>query len=150
MGPGTAAFNATFKSETYRKRAAADAHTTVTMGNTAISYGNINPSDAVHHLYDICHIGACDRSEYAVASKVCIFFVDQKRFESELFHKFIDPNNAVSEYSNNLILVANGQYDGWDQRDLFVDAVVAAASQGQSWEYREWVSARNVYKDPPD
>lgn len=37
-----------------------------------------------------------------------------------------------------LDITSSGQYNGWDERNHYVDAVVAAASQGQKWTQHNW------------
>lgn len=98
-------------------------HSIVTFGDNSINYGTINPSDAVHHLYDTCHEGSCDTTLYTVDTQ------DIGHYGQNSFPR-----------GRTLSLHANGQYDGWDERNTFVDCIVAAFSHQQVWKKFSWLS----------
>ena len=99
-------------------------HTDITFGDNSISYGTINPADAVHHLYDVCKFSACDpTTPYQVDTQVICRF-GQNSYPC----------------GKTLSLHVDGQYDGWEERNHYVDAIVAAFSQGQTWKLESWRS----------
>ena len=103
----------------HQKRSEGDI-THVSIGDGSLNYGTTGASGvggAVHHLYDTCHEGSCDRSAYSVDTTI------------------VYTTNAGNA---QLVLLADGQYSGWDERNAFVDAVVAAASQGEKCETQSW------------
>ena len=61
--------------------------------------------------------GSCDRSAYAVDTTI------------------VYTTNAAKA---QLVLKADGQYNGWGERNAFVDAIVAAASEGEKCEMQQW------------
>ncbi|EJD37808.1 hypothetical protein AURDEDRAFT_129212 [Auricularia subglabra TFB-10046 SS5] len=101
--------------------------THVTLGDTALNYGSERASGvygAIHRLYDICHEGSCDRSPYPVRSQYAY---------------------QTSAWWDNIILHASGQYNGWEERDGFVEALVAIAGQGESCWWENWGNGGGYY-----
>ncbi|KAL8848325.1 MAG: hypothetical protein Q9221_006628 [Calogaya cf. arnoldii] len=107
-------------STAHQKRSDGD-NTHVTIGDGSLNYGTIGASGeggAVHHLYATCHEGSCDRSAYSVEATL------------------VSPTSAGK---GKLVLLADGQYNGWDERNAFVNAAVAAASPGEKCETKSWI-----------
>ena len=95
--------------------------TIVTYGDASIQYGSIGASGTsglIHHLYDVCHEGACDQTD---ASFTASWATEHEHFDT------------------TLTLHADGQYQGWNQRNIFVDAMVAAAGVGEKCEDKTWM-----------
>jgi hypothetical protein len=70
---------------------------------------------------EIGHEGSCD-------SNTCM--ADTK----DLYHT----GASSGPRNRQLVISSHGQYNGWDERNHFVDAVVAAASKGQKWTQHDW------------
>ncbi|KAL2070146.1 hypothetical protein VTL71DRAFT_14826 [Oculimacula yallundae] len=123
MEPGSADYNERFPNTAeHRTLIKRDTRTHVTFGSTSMNYGTTNQCDALHHcLYDYCHEGSCDPSQCTTAT-------------SDLVRQ----GASLGPRGRTLFFTSNGQYDGWDQRDHYVDAVVAAASKGQKWTQHDW------------
>jgi hypothetical protein len=88
-------------------------NTNVVMSQNQISYGHTGPAGpngVIHHLYDICHKGGCDINPYVVWSHFAA---------------------GSDEGDMPLVLHAHAQYNGWDQRDIFVEAMVATSGEGK-------------------
>ncbi|KAF2836741.1 hypothetical protein M501DRAFT_1018623 [Patellaria atrata CBS 101060] len=123
MEPGSEDYNRRFPNGTEHgaivKR---DTQTHVTFGRTSINYGTTNPCDALHHcLYDYCHEGSCDPN-------ICQTDTQD----------IVRQGTSSGPRHRTISISANGQYNGWEERDHYVDAVVAAASQGQKWTQHDW------------
>ncbi|KAG0561768.1 hypothetical protein KC19_9G090400 [Ceratodon purpureus] len=94
--------------------------TLVTLGTNFINYGTTGASGtygAIHHLYDMCHEGACDSSPSEVDTILA---------------------SDVAEQDAKLVLSADDHYDGWGERDAYVEAVLVAAAQGESCKRQTW------------
>lgn len=96
--------------------------THVSLGKESINYGTMNPCDVVHHLYDTCHEGACDQSAFQVTGT----------FDLQCTGRSCGPR------SRTITIYPDGQYNGWDARNNFVDAVVVVASKEQKWTRHDW------------
>jgi hypothetical protein len=103
------------------ERATNGDHTHVTFGDGNINYGNTGASGfgAIHHLYDACHEGSCDQSTMQIDTGI------------------ISETN-LGWYKLNLH--PQGQYNGWDERNVFVEAMVAAAGQEEKCEDKSWTN----------
>ena len=104
----------------HHKRADGDV-THVSIGDGKLNYGTTGASGTygtIHHLYDTCHEGSCDRTGFSVDSTV------------------VFPANAGQV---SLVLQPDGQYNGWDERNAFVDAMVAVAGQGEKCNSQTWM-----------
>jgi hypothetical protein len=102
-----------------KRQGATETH--ITLGDGSISYGNVGASGTygiIHHLYDICHEGLCDRNAFGLKSRFA---------------------GATSEYEDTVYLHASGQYNGWDERNIFVEALTATAGQGEKCEGKQWM-----------
>lgn len=128
MGPGTEDYSARFGSNSTISPSSLtkrdSVNTQVQFGDTSINFGSTAPDGAYgvyHHLYDFCHQSTCDPSGAQVPSQ---FIVAQ--------------GSSTGPATWQLSLTADAEYDGWDQRNSFVDAVVAAAGQGVSWTTKNW------------
>ncbi|KAL6718669.1 hypothetical protein ACLMJK_002903 [Lecanora helva] len=100
-------------------------HTHVTFGDSSINYGDAGASGTggiFHHLYDTCHEGSCDTSSASYEANAVI-------------------SGAYSKI--NLIIHPQGQYDGYNQRNAFVEAMTAAAGQGEQWQNVTWYLETN-------
>lgn len=96
--------------------------THVTYGRNSLNYGSVGASGtygAIHHLYDVCGEGACDSSDLSVSTTTA---------------------SDLDASDNTLVLHPQGHYNGWDERNLFVDAIVAAAGQGEQCEDKTWMN----------
>jgi hypothetical protein len=126
MEPGTAVhkrFLSSSEGDHISKRDDTD-KTRVTVGDGTINYGNTGASGvggAIHHLYDTCHEGSCDRSAFEVSTGIVA-----RQHES------------VGQYK--ILLHPDGQYNGWDERNVFVEALVAVAGQGEKCENVDWAN----------
>ena len=69
----------------------------------------------------IGHEGACDSNTCTTAT-------------SDLYHQ----GASSGPRSRTLLINSHGQYNGWSERDNYVNAVVAAASKGQKWTQHDW------------
>lgn len=95
-------------------------HSIVTTSDTSINFGSVGASGTggvYHHLYDVCHEGGCESNPYTVSSQY---------------------TDGTTAYSQDIALTASGQYDGWDQRTVFVEAVVAVAGKNEQCEDKDW------------
>ena len=116
MGPGSEHYKRSINTISERQD---DIKTIITYGKTSLNYGKTGASGvggALHHLYDICHEGACDSTPFDVESMLA----------NQAYQKFKLDLNAV------------GQYNGLDERNMFVDGLVAAASQGEDCQDVKW------------
>jgi hypothetical protein len=98
--------------------------TQVQFGDTSINFGSTPPDGTYgvyHHLYDICHQSTCDPSGIMVDSQ---FIVAQ--------------GSSTGPATWQLTLTADAEYDGYTQRNWFVDAIVAAAGQGVQRSTKNW------------
>ncbi|KAG0606449.1 hypothetical protein M758_9G141400 [Ceratodon purpureus] len=114
MGPGSAHHARMLASSSDQDK------TVVTLGTNFINYGTTGASGtygAIHHLYDMCHEGACDSSPFEVDTILA---------------------SDVAEQDAKLVLTADGHYDGWGERDAYVEAVLVAAAQGESCKRQTW------------
>lgn len=95
-------------------------HTIVTTSDTSINFGSVGASGTggvYHHLYDVCNEGGCEPNAYTVSSQY---------------------TTGSDVYSQDVALTASGQYDGWDQRAVFIEAVVAVAGKNEQCEDKGW------------
>ncbi|OCL02403.1 hypothetical protein AOQ84DRAFT_349179 [Glonium stellatum] len=123
MEPGTEDYNKRFPNTTeHATLMKRNTQSHATFGSTSISYGTTNPCDALHHcLYDYCHEGSCDPSTCTADTQ-------------DIYQQ----GASSGPRSRTLDISSQGQYNGWDERDHYVDAVVAAASKGQQWTQHNW------------
>ena len=104
------------------KRAAKRPVTHVTYGKNSISYGSLRASGTggvIHHLYDACGGGACDSSALSYTTTIA---------------------SDTAAVATTLILHPQGSYNGWGERNVFVDAMVAAAGQNERCEDKTWMN----------
>jgi hypothetical protein len=97
-------------------------HTNVDMGDQRVNYGWKNPTDVVHELWGKCGMSFCDSHDVQVDTQIVV--------------NACCGNELPKGYT--LTLTPEGTYDGWDMRDNFVHAIVAAAEEGQVWTKRRW------------
>ncbi|KAK4981541.1 hypothetical protein LTR66_009903 [Elasticomyces elasticus] len=110
----------------------AGVHTNVDMGDRKIRYGWKDPTDVVRELWNRCGQSACDAHEFNV--------------DTQLVVNACCGNRLQEGYA--LTLSAGGEYDGWPARGAFVQAVLAAAGQGQVWTKQKWhVKTRDGVND---
>lgn len=96
-------------------------NTYVTYGGDSLNYGSVGASGvggAIHHLYDTCHEGACDTNDFSIPTTVA---------------------GDTDQYDRQVVLHAQGAYGGWTQRNVFVEAMVAAAATGEQCVTKKWV-----------
>ena len=96
--------------------------THVTYGKNSLNYGSLGASGtygAIHHLYDACGEGACDSSDLSYTTTIA---------------------SDLDASESTLVLHPQGSYNGWDERNVFVDAMVAAAGQGEKCEDKTWMN----------
>jgi len=118
MEPGSEHFKREVENAAVDKRNQIETH--VTMSDTSISYGHkgpAGPNGVIHNLYAICHEGSCETNPFTVWS----------HFASQ-----------TDEADLPLILHAHGQYNGWDMRNIFVEALVAASGEGKTCGDVNW------------
>ena len=101
-------------------------HTNVDLGQISIPYGSTRPYDAIHFSYDHCGQSTCNPASFTVDT-TSVLFTGSKG------------NTAVAGF--RLTVSVTGQYDGYEQREVFVQALLAASGQGQqtvkqNWRYR--------------
>jgi len=104
-----------------------DLHTNIDIGQKAFLYGSTKPYDAIHFIWDHCDSSSCNPEPFTVDT-------------SSVRGTGSNGNSVVSGYT--LSLTVSGQYDGWPQREVFIEALLAASSQGQEtanerWKYRD-------------
>ncbi|KAK2467328.1 hypothetical protein APHAL10511_000563 [Amanita phalloides] len=131
MGPGSDDYQSRFGSNSSSSSSSSTSRlakggitTKVQMGDTSMNFGTTAPDGTggvYHHLYDICHESTCDPSGVQVDSQTIANF----------------RGNSYPE-TFQLTLSATGQYDGWKERNNYVDAMVAAAGKGVSWTTKRW------------
>ncbi|KAF2420143.1 hypothetical protein EJ08DRAFT_705673 [Tothia fuscella] len=121
-GPGTTLYNSSFATGNSstpageNSFAVAGDHTEITLGDKSLNYGTVWPWEAVHHLFELCHNSACDTTPLEMHT----LFASQSE-----------------TYEGNLVLHAQGHYNGWSERDNFVNAIITSASNGvDSWRQK--------------
>lgn len=110
--PGTEAYGAQF-AHSKRDGNATDAKTYVTYGDTSINYGTAGASGTggiFHHLYDRCHESACDTTAASYSGSAVL-------------------GGQLTDI--NMIIHPHGNFAGYGERQVFIEAIVAAASQGE-------------------
>ncbi|KAF8249104.1 hypothetical protein K440DRAFT_622487 [Wilcoxina mikolae CBS 423.85] len=126
MEPGTEVhkrFLSSSEGDALSKRDDTD-NTRVTVGDGTVNYGSTGASGvggAIHHLYDTCHEGSCDRSAFEVSTQIVA-----------------SQHESVGEYK--VLLHPDGQYNGWSERGVFVEAMVAVANQGEKCDNIDWAN----------
>lgn len=101
-------------------------HTNIDLGQTGIIYGSTRPYDAIHYIYDHCGQSTCNPASFSVDT-------------SSVRSTGSRGNTVVSGYT--LSVSVTGEYDGYAQREVFVQALLAASGQGlqtanERWRYR--------------
>ncbi|KAK6004331.1 hypothetical protein QM012_008193 [Aureobasidium pullulans] len=97
-------------------------HTLVTTSDTSINFGSVGASGTYgvyHHLYDVCHEGGCEPSPVYISSH------------------YTDGSDV---YNQDVALTASGMYDGWDQRTVFIEAVLAVAAKNEQCEDKDYAN----------
>jgi len=96
-------------------------NTNVDVSGEIINYGTARASGtsgAIHHLYDLCHKGSCETKALTLPTTWA---------------------GNTNEWGGTLTLYANGNYNGWKQRDVFVEAVLAVAAAGENCWEQKWM-----------
>jgi hypothetical protein len=125
MAPGEPGFQRRSSSDSSlvtRAHATAD-HTNVELGGNSLNYGSTRASGengVIHHLYDICGYSTC---------------IGSVQIETTLVDSV--GANAAKEY---IVLTAVAQYDGYEQRNAFINAIVDAMANGETCEDKNWAN----------
>ena len=95
-------------------------NTIVTTSDQSINFGSVRASGeggVYHHLYDLCHEGGCETNPYTVSSTYA---------------------SDTESYQQDIALSARGQYNGWDERTVFIESVVAVAGTNEDCQDKDW------------
>jgi hypothetical protein len=98
-------------------------NTNVDMGDSKILYGSTNPFDAIHNIWDHCDVSSCDTHSFTVDTTTVT-----------------SAGQAGSWVEGStLTITADGQYDGYGERAIYIPAILTAATQGQISRPENWV-----------
>lgn len=92
-------------------------NTNIDMGDYKILYGSVKAYDAIHNIWDHCGISSCDTHAFTVETSYI-------------------PNSVIEPAS--LTITTDAQYDGWGERDTYINGILEAASQGQTSKLQYW------------
>ena len=96
--------------------------THVTYGKNSLNYGSLGASGTggvIHHLYDACGEVACDSCDLSFT---------------------ITTASDLSAAECTLILHPQDTYNGWKERNIFIEAMVAAAGHSEKCEDKTWMN----------
>jgi hypothetical protein len=117
--------------EKAKERAARIVATRVTVGKTSINFGKVGASGAkgaYSRLYDVCGQYGCDGgSPVSIKTSTA---------------------GSVNAYDYTLELRAEGDFKGTAERDAFIEAIIAAAKQGEKCREREWSNGGGYLQTP--
>jgi hypothetical protein len=103
------------------KSAAAGVETRVTIGKTSVNFGKVGASGAkgaYSRLYDVCGQYGCDGgAPVSIKTRSA---------------------GSTNAYDYTLELRAEGDFNGKAERDAFIEAVIAAAKEGEKCGERQW------------
>lgn len=97
-------------------------HTNVDMGDHKINCGWKDRTQVIRELWGKCYASACDIHAFSIDTQIVVDACCGNRLQEGF----------------PLGISAGGECDGWESRDAFVHAVVAAAGEGQVWTKEKW------------